>query len=107
MCSPLPSHPSATQTTVHHAAVPLPFVATVVAEAEPLLLSRLLQRFACQGAELETLQYARRGDGTARIVIGLRAEPARARLLASRWRTLLAVRQVEITPAGAPLSPGT
>jgi len=76
---------------------------TVSAENEPLLLARVLQKFAVPEIELQAAHYEADGPGgTARVVLDIRASAARARLAASRLHRLLQVRHVELAagPAG-------
>src|ERR1700760_3137356 len=75
--------------------------ARVLAEAEPVLLARLLQKLVCQGATLHSLTY-KIADSiedvrTLAIVdVHFTADPSRAALLVRQWQTLIPVRSAEL-----------
>ena len=75
------------------------WTARITAEAEPVLLARLLQKLTCQGATIHSLHYelGRVDSALATVEIIFSAEDSRAMLLAKQWRTIIAVRRVELT----------
>jgi hypothetical protein len=69
--------------------------AEVTVDCEPMILSRLLQKLVCQGAQIRLLQYsARDGEAIAHVAITFSVNPVRAQLLARQWRTLIPVSNV-------------
>jgi hypothetical protein len=71
--------------------------AVISAAPEPLLVSRLLQKLICQGAELEELGYERGEE--ARVTLRFRLAKGRAYRLAQLWRALLHVKEVRLEEA--------
>lgn len=96
--SPSPSD-SSLQATVHHAAAPVLWLAIIDGEPEATLLPRLLQKLVCQGAAIQSLRYELNEEGdAAQLEILMIAEPARARLLAKKWETIVTVHRVILCP---------
>ncbi|MDB6169441.1 MAG: hypothetical protein JWM88_2305 [Verrucomicrobia bacterium] len=72
--------------------------AFIETDAEPAVLSRLLQKLTCQHATILRLEYQfSPGAPFAEIAIAFAAESSRAHLLAKQWETLVPVRRVRMS----------
>jgi hypothetical protein len=71
-----------------------------VATDAPLLLARILQKFAVPEIELRAVHFESSGlGGEAQAVLAFVARPARARLAAARLQNLVGMRSVDLQPS--------
>lgn len=91
------THSPAPSPTVHVPESPAVQTIVLAADPEPLLLPRVLQKFAVPNIELLAVTYdAHWAHLPATIEIRFRTSPARARLTAAKLRKLVLVREVTL-----------
>ncbi len=85
--------------TVHETETPVVQTIMLTADNEPLLLTRVLQKFAVPDIQLVAVTYdAHWPYLPATIEIRFRTSPARARLTAAKLRKVVVVRTAELKP---------
>src|SRR5882672_3672243 len=83
--------------TVHEPEAATVHTITITAENEPLLLARILQKFAVPDIELLTVKFtAGEPNAEATAEVRFRTAPARALLTAAKLRKLIFARRVDI-----------